>query len=125
MLLPACPLHPFTTYIHVGRLRLPPLSAGIPTVNMDVLDVSNFDPNAILRGAQLTLVGGRLAPAHGLLNADHGAKSTAPSRTRPSSRRTTTARQQSLSPRALPSASWLLFLCVARLAASPLQHEHD
>lgn len=57
MLLPACPLHPFTTYIHVGRLRLPPLSAGIPTVNMDVLDVSNFDPNAILRGAQLTLVG--------------------------------------------------------------------
>lgn len=28
---------------------------------MDKLDVSNFDLNAILRGAQLTLVGGTLA----------------------------------------------------------------
>lgn len=27
-------------------------------------DVSNFDPNAILRGAQLTLVGGMLLPTH-------------------------------------------------------------
>lgn len=31
------------------------------TATMDTFDVSNFDPNAILRGAQLTLVGGRLA----------------------------------------------------------------
>jgi hypothetical protein len=28
---------------------------------MDNFDVSNFDPNAILRGAQLTLVGGTFA----------------------------------------------------------------
>jgi hypothetical protein len=29
---------------------------------MDSMDVSNFDLNAILRGAQLTLVGGRHVP---------------------------------------------------------------
>lgn len=31
---------------------------------MDNFDVSNFDPNAILRGAQLTLVGGKHRTYH-------------------------------------------------------------
>ena len=31
-------------------------------IDMANFDVSNFDPNAILRGAQLTLVGGMLLP---------------------------------------------------------------
>jgi len=32
-------------------------------IDMSQFDVSNFDPNAILRGAQLTLVGGKLRPS--------------------------------------------------------------
>jgi hypothetical protein len=31
---------------------------------MDNFDVSNFDPNAMLRGAQLTLVGGMFPHLH-------------------------------------------------------------
>lgn len=38
---------------HCGTRLLDTWSA-----NMDNFDLSNFDPNAILRGAQLTLVGG-------------------------------------------------------------------
>jgi hypothetical protein len=64
---------------------------------MDNLDMSNFDPNAILRGAQLTLVGGGCR----LLYSKHGGpnmclQSTVPSRTQAYSRRTTTAKQPSL-----------------------------
>jgi hypothetical protein len=32
-------------------------------IDLSQFDVSNFDPNAILRGAQLTLVGGKLCPS--------------------------------------------------------------
>ncbi|KAH8634426.1 hypothetical protein IG631_09826 [Alternaria alternata] len=32
-------------------------------IDLSQFDVSNFDPNAILRGAQLTLVGGKACPS--------------------------------------------------------------
>jgi hypothetical protein len=47
------------------ELRAPPTrSPNTRPAAMDSIDVSNFDLNAILRGAQLTLVGGRSWPRY-------------------------------------------------------------
>lgn len=60
--------------------------------------MSNFDPNAILRGAQLTLVGGtdRLQAAIVLASTDTCSQLIVPSRTQGCSLQTTTVKQPSL-----------------------------
>jgi hypothetical protein len=61
-------------------------------IDMSQFDVSNFDPNAILRGAQLTLVGGKLSPSwyrEQQPHPDTRLQSIELSRTRVSSLRTT------------------------------------
>lgn len=63
-------------------------------IDMSQFDVSNFDPNAILRGAQLTLVGGK-SSHHGIVSDSSiliPPQSIELSRTRVSSLRTTTVR---------------------------------
>jgi hypothetical protein len=64
-------------------------------------DMSHFDLNAILRGAQLTLVGGKLFHAHApawpilFLGADTGQQLTGPFRILPCSALSTIVRPQS------------------------------
>lgn len=92
---------------------------------MDNFDVSNFDLNAILRGAQLTLVGGEFCrffpPCSG--STDLCTQSIVPSKTQACSHPTTIDRQPLLWQLALPFELSLLYLYVCSNCLSP-SHEH-